>query len=102
MRVELLYAPGCTRYKKMLHELETVIAEEGLPIAIEMIEVEQKGSNPTVRVNGAELTISFYEHELEGNHRSGSSSTLVGRGAPCVEQLRALLSRHWQELTIPV
>jgi hypothetical protein len=99
MRVEFVYAPNCTTYKKALHVLETVIAEERLPIAIEMI--EQNGSHvPVVRINGTEL--GEPAHEFEGDPCFlSSSSALVGRGIPCAEQLRSHLSRQWSELTIP-
>lgn len=98
MRVELIYSPGCNTYKKALDVLETVIAEERLPIAIEMTEIS--GVKPTIKINGLELGESTHEFEGDPCFLS-SSSSLVGSGAPCFEQLRAMLSDKWRELTIP-
>lgn len=93
MRVELIYSPGCNSYKKALGVLESVIAEERLPIAVEKQELTATG-NPIIRVNGTDLSSS--SHEFEGDPcflRHDSSDT------PCFEQLRHLLSSKWQELT---
>lgn len=99
MRVELIYSPGCNSYKKALDILETVIAEERLPIAIEMQEVDE-GLAPVIRINGTVL--GEPTHEFEGDPCFlSSSSKLVGTGAPCFEQLRSLLSQKWTELTAP-
>lgn len=92
MRVELIYSPGCNSYKKALDVLETVIAEERLPIAIEKQECDLTHT-PVIRVNGTEL--GEPTHEFEGdpcflNHQDAS---------PCFEQLRSLLSLKWRELT---
>lgn len=97
MRVELIYSPGCTSYKKTLDVLETVIAEERLPIAIELTQTDKKGK-PIIRINGTELGEATHEFEGDPCFLS-SSSKLVGTGAPCLEQLRSLLSQKWQELT---
>jgi hypothetical protein len=99
MRVELVYAPGCNTYKKALHVLETVIAEERLPIAIEMIE-DNGSTGPSVRINGTAL--GEPSHTFEGDPCFlSSSSGLVGNGLPCAEQFRSYLSEKWMELTIP-
>jgi hypothetical protein len=99
MRVELIYSPGCNTYKKALDVLETVIAEERLPIAIEITETSEKVT-PIIRINGTELEEATHEFEGDPCFLS-SSSSLVGSGAPCFEQLRVLLSQKWQELTAP-
>lgn len=78
MRVELVYAPGCSTYKKALHVLETVIAEEQLPIAIEQVE-DGGSAKPRVLIDGVEL----------------------GSGVSCFESLRKSLSSTWGALTIP-
>jgi hypothetical protein len=99
MRVELVYAPGCNTYKKALHVLETVIAEERLPLAIEMTEDEAQ-DEPTIRINGT--TLGTPSHTFEGDPCFlSSSSKLVGQGVPCVEQLRSMISEKWKELTAP-
>jgi len=100
MRVELIYSPGCNTYKKALDVLETVIAEERLPIAIEITESDQK-VKPIIRINGTELQ-EEPSHQFEGDPCFlSSSSKLVGAGSPCLEQLRSLISRHWEEHSVP-
>ena len=77
MRVELVYIPGCTSYRKALDLLETIIAEERLPIPVEL--TERAGSHaPSIRLDGEALADSAHG---------------------CVEELRALLCRRWHELT---
>lgn len=56
MRVELLYAPGCTSLAKARKTLEMAIADERLPIPIEVIEEDgQIGGSPTIRIDGDEI-----------------------------------------------
>jgi hypothetical protein len=80
MRVELLYAPGCSSYKKARNTLETVIAEEGLPVPVELIEeAGQVDGSPMLRINGNVL-----------------------HGSPVlqhVEHVRDAICRHWKEIT---
>jgi hypothetical protein len=79
MRVELVYAPGCTSYRKARNTLETVIAEERLPIPVECIEEDgQVDGSPTIRIDG-EVHASPKVHHIES--------------------LRDLLCRKWKELT---
>ena len=76
MRVELLYAPGCTSLTKARNILETLIAEERLPIPVEVVEEDgQVGGSPTVRINGHDNKVH------------------------CVETLRDTLNLRWKELT---
>ena len=77
MRVELVYTPGCTSYKKALHLLETVIAEERLPLYVELHETGE-GQKPCIKLDGETLSDSAHH---------------------CVEELRALISRRWHDLT---
>jgi hypothetical protein len=93
MRVELIYSPGCITYKKALDVLETVIAEERLPIAIEMQE-ESARLSPGIRINGTEL--GEPSHTFEGDPCCFGVTT-----NPCVTQLRTILSAKWRELTAP-
>lgn len=80
MRVELLYAPGCSSYRKARNFLETVIAEEGLPVSIEDIEVpDQRDGSPSLRINGNEVHGSPMLHHIEN--------------------LREAICNHWKELT---
>lgn len=77
MRVELVYTPGCTSYRAALHLLETVIAEERLPIYVELREVAE-GQGPCIKLDGETLSDSSHH---------------------CVEELRTLIARRWHELT---
>jgi hypothetical protein len=80
MRLELLYAPGCSSYKSARTTLERVIAEEGLPLPIEYIEESgQLDGAPTLRINGS-----------------------IMHGPPLVhhiENLRDAICRQWKEIT---
>ncbi len=83
MRVEVLYSPGCKISKCVRNTLETVIAEERLPIHVEMIETEEEGSaSPRVRIDGDEVR----PHNTPTNF----------------EHFRDLLCRRWHELTVAV
>ncbi len=74
MRVELIYAPGCSSYRKALNTLETVIAEERLPLPVELIEDGIQTGGPSIRINGDEV----------GSH---------------IESLRGAICQKWRELT---
>lgn len=78
MRIELLYAPGCLDYKKALHKLEYIIAEERLPLPVELVEDSVCGA-PAVRIDG----------ELIGQ-----------RSTSCLEHIREIVQRKWTELTL--
>lgn len=79
MRVELIYAPGCNSYTSVRNTLETVIAEERLPIPVELVEGENpETAAPRIRINDEE-------------HDTGIHNT--------IDQLRDLLCRKWKELT---
>lgn len=81
MRVELLYAPGCTSYRKARNFLETVIAEEGLPVSIEEIETPgHRDGSPSLRINGTDV--------------HGSPPMLHH-----IENLREAICNHWKEIT---
>jgi len=76
MRVELIYAPGCHTFSKTRSALEAVIADEGLPIPIELVESDGSvDGSPTVRIDG----------EDSRTHHP--------------DKLRDLLCRRWRELT---
>ena len=75
MRVELLYAPGCSSFSKARNTLEMVIAEERLPVPIEVIEeAGQVHGSPTIRVDGSVINHHF-------------------------DSIRDALQKRWQELT---
>jgi hypothetical protein len=97
MRIELVYAPGCNTHRKALDLLETVIAEERLPIAIEQVE-DGQSKTPVIRISGFELgepTATF-----EGDP-CFLSSTSTPAGAKFHEHLRRYINQKWNELTIP-
>jgi hypothetical protein len=69
MRIELLYSPGCSTYKKALSTLEHIIAEERLPLPVELVEDKYliKGE-PHVRIDGEILgrkSHSYLDHVHE-------------------------------------
>lgn len=74
MRVELVYMPGCPSYRKTLELLEHVIAEERLPIPVELSESHVSGE-PMVRVDGEAVASN------------------------AIEDLRQALSARWHSLT---
>jgi hypothetical protein len=79
MRVELVYSPGCHQYKALRNSLETVIAEECLPIPVEMVENTDKTNDPIIKIDG-----NIVSSETTAN---------------IVDQFRDLLTGRWQELT---
>lgn len=76
MRVELIYAPGCSLYKSVRETLESVIAEERLPIPVEMVEDGVDLGSPRIRIDG-----QFVESVVA-----------------TFDQLRDILSGRWREL----
>lgn len=78
MRVELIYAPGCGSYRQALNTLETVIAEERLPLPVEL--VESGTDEPKLRIDGEDCG--------------------VPRVLQCIETLRDTLSTKWIDITV--
>ena len=74
MRVELVYAPGCNVLGLARNTLEMVIAEERLPIPVELVEDHTHGISPSVRIDGICHVGHHFDH------------------------LRDLLSGRWKEL----
>lgn len=80
MRVELVFAPGCTNYRKAQGILEAVIAEERLPISVEMVEERDRVNGlPAVRIDGKEINHALFPHHFE--------------------QLCSVITHYWKELT---
>ena len=77
MRVELIYAPGCSSYKLVRETLESVIAEERLPIPVEMVEEGAETDLPKIRIDGqvVDYMVATFDH------------------------LRDILCGRWKELT---
>lgn len=80
MRVELIYAPGCNSYRKILERLETVIAEERLPVPVELVEERHRKDDPMIRIDG---------------ETCGAPKVLT-----CAEAMRDALSRKWKEMAV--
>jgi hypothetical protein len=99
MRVELIYTPGCNSYKRALNTLETVIAEERLPIPVELVESGQHHMvvSPTIRINGRDIAELPVEPQGEFCRLYTNRS---GLGAlPCIDNLRDLIWRTWKDIT---
>jgi hypothetical protein len=77
MRVELIYAPGCSLYKSVRETLESVIAEERLPIPVEMVEDGADLGRPKIRIDGQ----------------------VVDYVVATFDQFRDILCGRWRELT---
>jgi hypothetical protein len=87
MRIELLYSPGCSSYKKALDTLEHIIAEERLPLPVEL--VEDHGyicGEPKVRIDGELLT------QLGRKSHSYTSGYL--------DHVQEILCYKWKQLTL--
>jgi hypothetical protein len=80
MRVELIYAPGCSSYQKVLKRLEMVIAEERLPVPIELVEEQRLQDDPMIRIDG----------EAVG----------VPKVLSCAEAMRDAISTAWTEMAV--
>lgn len=80
MRVELLYTPGCGKYRKAQGALETVIAEERLPLPVHLTESSQDVP-PLVILDGEPLAT----HHCFDDH--------------CLDDLRDQINRRWNALT---
>jgi len=77
MRVELVYRPGSETYRAVQKMLEEVIAEERLPIPVEMTE-DKNASFPGIRIDGRIVNKKGILHTFE--------------------YLRDLISHRWSEL----
>ncbi len=55
MKVELFHVPGCKTYQKIKNMLESIIAEERLPIAVETQETKSSKKKPMVSIDGCKV-----------------------------------------------
>jgi len=86
MRIELLYSPGCSNYKKALNTLEYIIAEERLPLPVHLVEnSSNKEGEPTVQINGVLI------------HKSQPSKA---KNSMCLEHVREAISHKWHEVNL--
>ncbi len=65
MRVELVYHPECNLYKSIYKVLEDVIAEERLPIPVEMVEEKARANAPYIRLDGHIIMNIKNDHTFE-------------------------------------
>jgi hypothetical protein len=89
MRVELMYEPGSS-IRRVLDILETAIAEERLPVPVELVEVTEIRRAPVVRIEGQEFSCLQLTPVGPSNGRHEVSSF--------IDQVRRVLSEKWSEL----
>lgn len=91
MRVELMYEPGSS-IRRVLDILETAIAEERLPVPVELIEMSEKPRRaPVVRIEGQEF--SYLQLTSVGSaYGRNEVSTFI-------DQVRSVLAEKWSEFT---
>jgi hypothetical protein len=94
MTIEVLYFEGCPNYRPAVERLRTVLRQEGLPVDISQIEVNDDSTaralkfigSPTIRVNGL---------DIEADSRSVTETGLACRryagGLPSEEIIRVAL-----------
>lgn len=81
MRVELVYHPKCNLYKSVHKVLEDVIAEERLPIPVEMVEDKVFSNSPYIRLDG-HVIMNIKQDQT-------------------FDQLRDFLHKKWSEINLP-
>lgn len=101
MRVELIYTPGCQFSKGTLDALETVIAEERLPIPVEIIERSdtnrEHSASHTIFIDGDKLC--DLPVEPQGDFCRLYNTKVGVSGVPPLDHLHDILYRKWKELT---
>jgi hypothetical protein len=101
MRIELFYTPGCNSYKKALDILQTVIAEERLPLHVEVISapgrLQTPCESPVICINGDRILPEELSAQGAFCRLYPSQQGLLP--IPGVEQIRDILWRKWNELT---
>lgn len=80
MRVELFYTPGCGTARKAQGALEAAIAEERLPLPVQMKE-SQEHRLPVIMLDGEPIN----KHHCFDEH--------------CLDDLRDEISRRWNAFT---
>jgi hypothetical protein len=105
MRIKLLYFDGCPSYEHALRNLREAIAEEGLDVSVELINVGSPDEaerlrflgSPTIQVDGVDLEgpeavkagVGYGCRVYEGDGQM--------RGWPSKEQIRAALKGRFQK-----
>lgn len=80
MRVELIYAPGCGSYEKILKRLQAVIAEEQLPVPVELVEENKLQNEPILRIDGEAIG--------------------VPKILTCADTMRSTIADKWTEMAV--
>jgi hypothetical protein len=93
MRIELKYKSTCPTSKKLRDHIEGIIAEEALPLAVEVVEAEEKES-PTVRIHASHAASGEPDkHEINcENHGSEEQKFL--------DNLRRVVLEKWHDHAI--
>jgi hypothetical protein len=103
MHVELIYSPGCNSVESTLQVLETIIAEERLPIPVEVRKDRRKEQRQEdihglmITVDGTDVSDLHQGAHCDHCHRL-QDRTGMSR-ALCMEHLREVLWQKWKELT---
>lgn len=101
MRIELIYTPGCQFSRDTLNALESVIAEERLPIPVEVTEKSNCNKEATalhtILIDGDEWCDLPVKPQGEFCRLYNSHVGLSG--VPAVDHLREVLFGKWKELT---
>jgi hypothetical protein len=103
MHVELIYSPGCNSVESTLQVLETIIAEERLPIPVE-VRKDRRKECPQKNVNDLMITVDGTDvsdlHQSINCDRCRRYQEHTGiNRALCMEHLREVLWQKWRELT---
>ncbi len=90
MRIELKYNFSCPSSNKLRKLLEKVIAEEGLPLAIESIESDGEG-HPTVRIHSSGAANGeAMEHEINCENHGKEERAFL-------DNLRGIVMEKWAD-----
>lgn len=93
MRIELKCTSSCPSSMKLKERLEDIIAEERLPLAVEIVEsAEQESPIVRISVSGADSDI-HEDHEIRSeNHLSSERQFL--------DNLRSIVLQKWHDHAI--
>lgn len=94
MEIELLYFEDCPSWKTMLENVKSILAEEGLNQAVDLLKVESNEEaelrkftgSPTLRINGNDLFPPGHKQYALGCRLYQTPDGL--RNLPTVEMLR--------------
>lgn len=86
MRIELHHTEGCEGYQRLLHRLQAAIAEERLPVTVDVVQTAgESDPSPNIRIFDREsLTLD-----------------VAAAGPQTVDALQDMLRAQWNQLTSP-